>query len=166
MKNVSIPLQFYMNVCRPIISSYGLSCQGGSAVCRAQMINGKPENETSLGFPDISLTAVNNSGEKHPQLKYLRGDPCPQNPKEDMTSTIDFRCNPKAGRGNPILKNIEDDCHYQFEWQTNVLCPGGLIEYDKQSCSLKSNETNGQFLLSTIEASGNVTVITYNSESH
>lgn len=40
-----IDLQYYLNVCRSLVTQYGLSCSGNTAACRA--INGSitPENE-------------------------------------------------------------------------------------------------------------------------
>lgn len=39
-------LQYYLNVCRPLIPQYGLSCNANSAACRA-ILNGtkNPEQE-------------------------------------------------------------------------------------------------------------------------
>lgn len=60
-------LQYYINVCRPLVVQYGLSCKGNSAACRG-IVNGtkNPEQEQVIrtyncffflsffGFVDIS----------------------------------------------------------------------------------------------------------------
>lgn len=56
-----IPLilpQFFLNICRPLVLTYGLSCPGGSAACMTTAPNGKalPENETvSTSFQKIII---------------------------------------------------------------------------------------------------------------
>lgn len=126
-------------------------------MCRANMVNGKPENETSLGFPDISLTVVNSSDNvATPQLKYLRGGACPTHPTEKATSTIQFTCNAKVGRGRPVLKSIEDECDYLFEWETNVICQRAQLEYG--NCTLSEKATGASFSLRDVGSSGNVTL--------
>lgn len=128
-------------------------------MCSAYVSSGKPENETSLGYPDVSLTVVNTSDGERPQLKYLRGDPCPSHPQENSTSTIEFRCSEKVGRGRPVLQSIEDECHFLFDWETNVVCPARSIPFDTKTCSLtNANVTGGTFNVSEIGTGGSVKV--------
>lgn len=122
-------------------------------MCRANVVNGKPENETSLGYPDVSLTVVNSSENiATPQLKYLHGDACPGHSTETASSTINFKCNAKAGRGRPVLKEVEDECHFMFHWETNVICKDTMAEY--KDCALRNAETDGEFNLAGIGKAG------------
>lgn len=73
---------------------YGLSCPGGTSVCRAVNSTTTPTSELGLGFPDISLTVVKNRA----HLKYLRGSVCPKDPDSQLSSVIEFYCEPSAGR--------------------------------------------------------------------
>lgn len=148
------PFQFYLNVCRDLVAQPGLSCHGGSAVCRANMVNEKPENETSLGYPEVSLTVINTTKGLRPQIKYLKGDACPGHLDETLDSTIEFSCNEKVGRGRPVLTGIVDGCQYMFDWETNVLCPKGLVDYDATKCSLTNSLVNGSFNLKEVESGG------------
>lgn len=52
----------------------------------------------SLGYPRASLTLVNADYGYKPQLKYLEGNICPQDPHTKMSSQIDFHCDPAAGK--------------------------------------------------------------------
>lgn len=51
---VSLHLQYYLNVCRPLVPQYGLSCNANSAACRA-ILNGtkNPEQEQVNAFESI-----------------------------------------------------------------------------------------------------------------
>uniref|UniRef100_A0A7G3ADR9 Putative cation-independent mannose-6-phosphate receptor n=1 Tax=Lutzomyia longipalpis TaxID=7200 RepID=A0A7G3ADR9_LUTLO len=142
--------QYYINVCRPLVPQYGLSCPGGSAICQATIENGKPESEKSLGYPDVSLTMVNTAAGSRAQLKYLRGSDCPADKDTKLSSEINFSCDPKVGRGNPILKTITHDCLYEFEWATNVICPTYKCEFSKKHCSIHNEQTDSDFDLSDL----------------
>lgn len=52
----------------------------------------------SLGYADVSLTMVNTGHGARPQLMYLRGSACPQDPGTKLSTTIEFSCDKKAGR--------------------------------------------------------------------
>ena len=137
-----MPFQFYINVCRALVPQFELHCDANAAVCKASVIDGKPVNETSLGFPDVSLTVVNSSGdgEATPQLKYLRGSACADHPGENASSLIHFKCNAKAGRGRPVLKSIDDECTYHFEWETNTICKDSVAEFGA-NCVVTNKDT-------------------------
>lgn len=51
---ISLHLQYYLNVCRPLVPQYGLSCNANSAACRA-ILNGtkNPEQEQVNAFESI-----------------------------------------------------------------------------------------------------------------
>ncbi|XP_059621562.1 cation-independent mannose-6-phosphate receptor isoform X2 [Phlebotomus argentipes] len=138
--------KYFINVCRPLVPQYGLSCPGGSAICQATIENGKPESEKSLGYPDVSLTMVG----ARAQLKYLRGSPCPADKDTELSSVIDFYCDAKSGRGNPVLKSVTHDCLYEFEWATNVVCPAFKCEFSKKHCSIHNEQTDSDFDLSDL----------------
>lgn len=110
------------------------------------MVNGKLENETSLGYPDVSLTALNDSA----QLKYLRGDKCSNSTADDVSSSVvNFKCNAKAGRGRPVLTEVDEgECHYTFEWETNAVCKDTEAEY--KDCAVTNKETGGVLNLTGI----------------
>uniref|UniRef100_A0A6B2ECL8 Putative lysosomal enzyme receptor protein isoform d n=1 Tax=Phlebotomus kandelakii TaxID=1109342 RepID=A0A6B2ECL8_9DIPT len=146
IKGENAKSKYFINVCRPLVPQYGLSCPGGSAICQATIENGKPESEKSLGYPDVSLTMVNTRA----QLKYLRGSECPADKDTQLSSLIDFYCDPKIGRGNPILKTITHDCLYEFEWATNVICPSFKCEFSKKHCSIHNEQTDSDFDLSDL----------------
>lgn len=86
--------QHYINVCRPLVPQYGLSCPGGTSACRAKNSTTTPTSELSLGFPDISMVVV----DSRVHLKYLGGSSCPKEPETDLSSVIEFYCDPSAGR--------------------------------------------------------------------
>lgn len=52
----------------------------------------------SLGYADVSLTMVNTGHGARPQLMYLRGSACPQDPNTKLSTTIEFSCDKTAGR--------------------------------------------------------------------
>lgn len=131
-----------MNVCRPLVPQFGLSCPGGSAACRAIRNQTTLQQELGLGFADVSLTVVDTSHGSRAQLKYLRGSPCPADKSEDLSMVIEFYCDPKAGRGTPILQKILHDCHYAFDWATNVICPVHNCEVRKDKCEVFNKEMN------------------------
>ncbi|XP_058444007.1 cation-independent mannose-6-phosphate receptor [Malaya genurostris] len=144
--------KFYLNVCRPLLSTFGLGCPGGSAACLA--VQGPsdltPTSELSLGYPDVSLTIV---GERA-QLRYLRGDDCPQDNATKLSTEIEFYCAPEAGRGNPILQEILHDCHYRFEWPTNVVCPSTKADFTSSDCVIFNGQTKTKVDLRDIFANG------------
>lgn len=53
-----------------------------------------PVSELGLGYPDISLTVVKDRA----HLKYLRGSICPKDPDSQLSSVIEFYCDPSAGK--------------------------------------------------------------------
>ncbi|XP_037918869.1 cation-independent mannose-6-phosphate receptor [Hermetia illucens] len=135
-------VKYYLNVCRPLVSQYGLSCPGGSAACKAIVKgSGTPEQEQSLGYPTSSLTLYNSKV----QLKYIYGDKCPADESEKMSTRIDFKCALAAGRGNPILQSIVNKCHYQFDWLTSVICPPQQCNFFTDTCIATNVGTGKSF---------------------
>ncbi|XP_055710305.1 cation-independent mannose-6-phosphate receptor isoform X2 [Phlebotomus papatasi] len=162
VKDDNAKSKYFINVCRPLVPQYGLSCPGGSAICQATIENGKPESEKSLGYPDVSLTMVNTPLGSRAQLKYLRGSVCPADNATQLSSSIDFYCDPKVGRGNPVLKAIVHDCFYEFEWATNVICPIYNCEFSKKHCSIHNDETDKEFdLMDLVKSNSELTAIKF-----
>ncbi|KAJ6638492.1 Cation-independent mannose-6-phosphate receptor, partial [Pseudolycoriella hygida] len=148
------PVLHYINVCRPLVPQYGLSCPGGTSACRA--INGTrtPVSESSLGYPEVSLTVVEDSV----QLKYFKGSVCPKDPQTLLSSVINFFCAPSAGRGKPILQEVLQDCHYVFDWATNIMCPTHLLKFDAENCDIFNDQLNATLNLKQITDKGIVSV--------
>lgn len=134
--------KFFLNVCRPLVPQYGLSCPAGSAACKTVMGTSTPEQEQSLGYADVSLTLIESS---RAQLKYLRGSKCPADESTPMSSTIEFVCDIKSGKGNPILKSIIDKCHYQFYWSTSIMCSSHQCTFDANTCDIINEQINERF---------------------
>ncbi|XP_049543859.1 cation-independent mannose-6-phosphate receptor [Anopheles darlingi] len=127
--------RFLLNVCRPLVPQYGLSCRGGASACAADFDGTTYRNETTIGFPDVSLTVAGDTV----LLRYLRGDKCPGDPHTNASSTVTFRCQlSPTGFGHPVLTHIETDCHYRFDWNTSIICPGSTddVHFERTECSL------------------------------
>ncbi|XP_017052516.1 cation-independent mannose-6-phosphate receptor isoform X2 [Drosophila ficusphila] len=134
--------KFFLNVCRPLVPKYQLGCAGGSAACMAKVTaDGAPEEERSMGFPLVSLVQRNRTSA---ELAYLNGDPCPTDNTTELSTHILFNCNMRAGRGQPVLRSIED-CDYGFEWETNVFCPPHECTFNADTCDLVHDELGRQF---------------------
>lgn len=145
-------------MCRPLVLEYGLSCLGGSAACRANIVGGKAENETSLGFPDVSVTVVNTSHGLTPQLKYLRGASCEKDKGEEASVTIDFICNPTKGLGVPNLESITQECRHAFNWETSIICPKAELGYEQGKCAIVNKNMSSEFKLNNVGANGIISV--------
>ncbi|XP_067618879.1 cation-independent mannose-6-phosphate receptor [Eurosta solidaginis] len=137
--------KFFLNVCRPLVPKFGLGCPGGSAACMAKVdsTSPTPEEEKSLGFPIASLVANNRT---NAELHYLQGSPCPTDSKTQLSSGIEFYCDMRAGLGTPILQTIID-CHYQFQWATNVICPSHMCNFNEETCEIINDEINVSYNL-------------------
>ncbi|KAH8294880.1 hypothetical protein KR018_003800, partial [Drosophila ironensis] len=134
--------KFFLNVCRPLVPKYQLGCAGGSAACMAKVTaNGAPEEERSMGFPLVSLSRRNRTSA---ELLYVKGDPCPTDKSTDLSTRILFNCNMRAGRGQPVLRSIED-CAYDFVWETNVFCPPHECTLNADTCELVHDELGQRF---------------------
>lgn len=55
-----------------------------------------------------------------------------------------------------MLKTVEDDCHYFFDWESNVICPSAALEY--KNCVLTDKSTGGSLDLRNTTSKGNVTL--------
>lgn len=136
------PVQYLLNVCRPLNSKYSLNCRGSAGACRTVIEkDGKHENEMSLGHPDFLLTAFKNGDKNEVMMKYFDGGECPTDSKEKSSTGIRFFCDEKAGLGNPILQSI-DSCEYLFDFPTNILCNEQTVEMKSDSCSLVNDKVS------------------------
>ncbi|XP_068153520.1 cation-independent mannose-6-phosphate receptor isoform X2 [Drosophila tropicalis] len=134
--------KFFLNVCRPLVPKYQLGCAGGSGACMAKVTStGAPEEEHSLGFPLISLSVGNRTSA---ELLYVKGDPCPQDNGAALSTRIHFSCQMHAGRGNPVLRSIEE-CVYLFQWDTSVICPPHECTFDEKTCDIVHDELGQKF---------------------
>nr|XP_041630463.1 cation-independent mannose-6-phosphate receptor isoform X2 [Drosophila kikkawai] len=134
--------KFFLNVCRPLVPKYQLGCAGGSAACMAKVTSdGAPEEERSMGFPLVSLSQRNRTSA---ELLYLKGDPCPWDNSTELSTKMLFNCNMRAGRGQPVLRSI-DDCTFRFEWETNIFCPPHECTFSADTCELVHDELGHRF---------------------
>uniref|UniRef100_A0A1I8NZK8 MRH domain-containing protein n=2 Tax=Stomoxys calcitrans TaxID=35570 RepID=A0A1I8NZK8_STOCA len=154
--------KIFLNVCRPLVPKYALGCPGGSAACMANIdkVSGKPEEEKSLGFPLASLVGTNRTSA---ELRYLLGAQCATDPKSQLSSKIEFTCQMRAGRGVPKLRAVAD-CHYQFTWATNVICPPHMCSFNEDTCEIMNDELNVRYNLKKASfANGGKTKVNSNS---
>lgn len=136
LSNETSPVQYLLNVCRPLNSKYSLNCRGAAGACRTVVArNGKHENELSLGHPDYSMAAMKVGDNTEVIMKYFNGGACLTDPSDFSSTRVRFFCDEKAGLGNPILQSI-DQCQYSFDFPTNILCKEQNAELKNGSCSL------------------------------
>lgn len=61
-------------------------------------------------------------------------------------------------QGTPILQEISNDCHYEFDWPTNIMCPMHVAEFHNSTCQIYNSQTNQSIDLKTIFQNGFVKV--------
>lgn len=49
-------------------------------------------------------------------------------------------------QGKPILQNISD-CHYEFQWTTNVICPSHMCTFNEETCEIINDDINFNYEL-------------------
>lgn len=91
------PVEYHLNICRPLNSKYSLNCHGGSGACRTVKENGKFEKELSMGYPTHLLSVSKVLGESKAELRYFKGSQCPEDEHNNITTSIKFFCDEKAG---------------------------------------------------------------------
>lgn len=69
---------------------------------------------------------------------------------------IDMTC--EIPQGTPILQRISNECNYEFEWPTNVMCPVHTGQFDGKKCELHNSQINHSINLQSIFKGGLVTV--------
>lgn len=141
--NESSDVHYYLNICRPLNSKYSLNCHGNTAACRTVIKDDKHERELSLGHFEYAMSAEKNKdGNTNVIMKYFHGSQCLENNEDHITTKITFFCDELAGMGNPILKST-NDCIYDFEFPTNILCADKHISLKNgDSCKLINDKSN------------------------
>ncbi|XP_012260513.2 cation-independent mannose-6-phosphate receptor isoform X2 [Athalia rosae] len=125
--------EFHINICRPMAPTPNIVCPHGSAVCQTvRDSRGQYTNETSLGFPDQNPVL---DGDENVILNYYRGSPCPEHPEKNISSSFKFFCDYNGDEGLPQYKNYSN-CHYIFEWRTNIVCSTVMGEW-VAPCTIK-----------------------------
>lgn len=140
------PVQYLLNVCRPLNSKYSLNCGGTAGACRTVIgKDGKHTEELSLGRPDYRIDSKKRGSIYIVEMMYFDGGRCisEENPHYNSTATtsIKFYCDHYAGLGEPILDDIFY-CMHVFDFPTTILCPDQKVEVDEVSCILM-NRKNG-----------------------
>lgn len=51
-----------------------------------------------------------------------------------------FRNSLCTQKGTPILQEILHDCHYRFEWPTNVICPTHDCIFREKTCEVYNDQ--------------------------
>lgn len=126
--------KFYLNVCRPLNHIIGLNCRPGSAICKSS----SGENPLSLGHPSVTPVHDGSGGAR---IMYTHGARCPTVHDYNLSSMIHFICDPGAGMGNPVFKEMTHDCQYQFEWHTSVVCDTpSKIEDSGPQCQIRFDD--------------------------
>lgn len=142
LPNEGSPVQYLLNVCRPLNSKYSLNCRGSAGACRTVLEkDGKHEKEMNLGHPDYSLSTRKVGDNDEVFMKYFHGDVCLEDKDENTTTLIRFYCDEKVGLGNPILQSIRH-CEYAFDFPTNVLCKEKNVNVKSDSCSIVNDDTS------------------------
>uniref|UniRef100_A0A336L4R6 CSON004175 protein n=1 Tax=Culicoides sonorensis TaxID=179676 RepID=A0A336L4R6_CULSO len=145
--------KFYLHVCRPLYLESGLNCPGSSS-CRTITVNGKEEHETNLGYADVSLTLIDSI----PVLKYLHGDVCDKDNSTNYLTEIHFMCDPSEENSVPVLKEVQEGCHYIFNWKTNKICEPEKCTYISETCSLTNPDLDANVKLKDIFNGSNIQV--------
>lgn len=63
-----------------------------------------------------------------------------------------------AEQGGPILQSIVEDCHYVFEWPTNVICPKHESQFREKSCAIYNDKMNATLDLRKVFKDGIINV--------
>ncbi|XP_011158228.2 cation-independent mannose-6-phosphate receptor isoform X2 [Solenopsis invicta] len=126
--------EFHINICRPLVSTQGLTCAHGSAACKVSLTSkNEYTNEVSLGFPEDSPTL---NKDFLTVLRYTNGSQCPENPAKTISSNFTFICN-NNNQGLPVYKHYIN-CTYVFEWNTSIAC-GAVIGSWSAPCIIRDN---------------------------
>ncbi|BFZ10294.1 hypothetical protein BsWGS_13333 [Bradybaena similaris] len=139
----------YINLCRPLNPIYGTLCPAGSGACLVRTGH-KP---LSLGHVDAA--PVWDSTLKHVKLTYTNGDPCPSNPKVNMTSVILLTCGSQE-QLVPQLETVTDDCQYVFMWETSLACETGRSQPLTSNCTFYDYQAQMRYDLSSLSTAAKV----------
>ncbi|XP_014288083.3 cation-independent mannose-6-phosphate receptor [Halyomorpha halys] len=110
----------FINVCKPLLPKWGVLCPSGSVSCLA---NNESldyfSSEKSLGSFVVPPVLLN---DKTVVLKYFDGSVCHKESDTRYSTSITFICDENVHIGNPVLTNISEDCQYEFQWATSLIC--------------------------------------------
>ncbi|XP_023236304.1 cation-independent mannose-6-phosphate receptor-like [Centruroides sculpturatus] len=109
---------YYLSVCDSV-NINGIGCPPDAGICKINKVN---KSATSLGIPTSPMIDF----EGYVTILYPFGSLC-ENGKKKLTSRIKFICDTSTEMGEPELITSEEDCHYEFEWKTNLVCPKSNI---------------------------------------
>ncbi|XP_012276339.1 cation-independent mannose-6-phosphate receptor isoform X2 [Orussus abietinus] len=134
-------VDFYINICRPLLPMNNVNCPQGAAICQARRNpTGQLINFTSLGFPN-EPPHLGSDGQ--PLLRYQSNVLCPENPKKLISTNITFLRSPYTE--TKIEYKDYGDCTYKFDVRTSVVSevPTTSIE----PCTLEIPLTSDKFFL-------------------
>eukprot|EP00090_Calanus_glacialis_P000779 TRINITY_DN10546_c0_g1_i1.p1 TRINITY_DN10546_c0_g1~~TRINITY_DN10546_c0_g1_i1.p1 ORF type:complete len:1331 (-),score=238.63 TRINITY_DN10546_c0_g1_i1:831-4823(-) len=101
-------LTFVLNVCGPILRN----CSEGE-ICI--------DHEIDLTYDEATLVMRHNSKSK-----------CANNPDVNISADVIFLCEHGVKNGAPTVSATDDDCHFNFEWYTELACP----PHEQVQCSI------------------------------
>lgn len=52
------------------------------------------------------------------------------------------------------MQEVQDKCHYIFDWTTNKICPSDTLNYDESKCTLTNSKLKQEVNLKDIFQSG------------
>lgn len=102
---------YYLNICDSV-KLFKTNCPPNAGICK--IING---SALSLGNPSPPMIDF----EGYVSIIYPDGSFCDKGVKS--TSRIIFLCDTSIEMGEPELVTFNEECHYVFQWKTNLVCP-------------------------------------------
>ncbi|KAH9498514.1 Cation-independent mannose-6-phosphate receptor [Bulinus truncatus] len=133
----------FINLCRPLNPVYGTLCPPGSAAC---LLAGDGQ---LLNLGRVDQEPVYDRMTKEVKLTYTRGDPCPSNPKVNITSVVILKCGTSKLLG-PELEGVTSDCEYVFMWETRLACPESSSQKLTSECTYMDHQMKTKYKLSTL----------------
>ncbi|XP_045197868.2 cation-independent mannose-6-phosphate receptor-like isoform X2 [Mercenaria mercenaria] len=112
-------ISYRFSLCSPLMPNGAgdHTCPSGSSVCMIY------SNGTSYSAGNFDASADSLPGGTNEELGeswvVLAGDPCPADPKYNLTTSISFKCGPTIG--SPVFLDFTT-CVSYFEWETNLYC--------------------------------------------
>ncbi|XP_049962315.1 cation-independent mannose-6-phosphate receptor isoform X4 [Schistocerca serialis cubense] len=148
-------LKYLINICRPLVFSYGETCEYSSGMCEYNMSEPLISNNfRNLGDVTDSLGPSFENGVL--TLQYSNGAMC-RDPKSDVghySTTITFYCNPYE-LNEPVFEDVVS-CNYKFSWRTVAACPVGSIHngtfpiHNNGNCTAENFYTKHLFDLTSL----------------
>uniref|UniRef100_H2YHR6 MRH domain-containing protein n=1 Tax=Ciona savignyi TaxID=51511 RepID=H2YHR6_CIOSA len=143
---------YFINICRPLTPTPGVTCPAGSASC--EVIPGQPPK--ALGYIDPSHHSVSyESSSNTVAVDYHSNLPCTTSSNSSVTvsTRIIFSCLRGAGKGEPRLTAVTEDCVYLFSWPTDlILCDSPSTSPSSGQCSYTNDVKKLTYDLSKLGA--------------